>query len=269
MSETTTATNRSMTVGQVAALVGVSVRTLHHWDRIGLVHPTGRTFSDYRVYSSDDIARIQQVLVYREAGFPLAEVGQLLDDPALDEAAHLRRQRELLVERIAHLTEMVSAVDTMMEAISMGSKLTPAEKAEIFGSDWNPDYETEAEERWGDTEQWAQSQQRAAKLSKEDWEKVKAEGDALDSDMAAALRAGVQPGSDEANALAERHRASIDQFYDCTLSMQVCLGKMYIGDPRFTERYDAVEPGLAQWLHEVIDANARANGVDPETAVWE
>ena len=265
MSETDTV----MTVGQVAALVGVSVRTLHHWDQIGLVHPTGRTFSDYRVYSDSDVARIQRVLVYREAGFPLVEVGRLLDDPGLDEAAHLRRQRELLVARIAHLTDMVSAVDTMMEAVSMGSKLTPAEKAEIFGTDWNPEYETEAEQRWGDTDQWAQSQQRAAALSKEDWQRVKETGDALDSDMAQAVRDGVAPGSDEANALVERHRESIGQFYDCSHSMQVCLGAMYLADPRFTERYEAIQPGLTQWLHDSIAANAKANGVDPETAVWE
>ena len=266
MSETQT---EQMTVGQVAALVGVSVRTLHHWDGIGLVHPTGRTYSDYRVYSADDIARIQRVLVYREAGFPLAEVGRLIDDPSLDETAHLARQRELLVARIGHLTEMVSAVEKMMEAISMGSRLTPAEQAEIFGSDWHPEYETEAEERWGDTPQWEQSQQRAAQLSKEDWQRVKDEGDALDAEMAAAVRDGVEPGSERANALAERHRESIGRFYDCSHSMQVCLGKMYLGDPRFTDRYETIQPGLARWLHDVIAANARAHGVDPDTAVWE
>ena len=259
----------TMSVGAVAALVGVSVRTLHHWDQIGLVRPKGRTFADYRVYSSADITRIQRVLVYREAGFPLAEVGRLLDDPDLDEAAHLRRQRELLVERIAHLQEMVSAVDTMMEAVSMGSRLTPAEKAEIFGKDWQPEYETEAEQRWGDSPQWAQSQQRAAALSKEDWQQVKAEGDALDSDLAQALRDGVEPGSAEANALAERHRVSIEQFFDCTYSMQVCLGKMYLGDSRFTQRYEDIQPGLTQWLYDAIAANAKAHGVDPDTAVWE
>lgn len=269
MSDTENATATAMTVGQVAALVGVSVRTLHHWDQIGLVHPSGRTFADYRVYSADDVTRIQRVLVYREAGFPLAEVGRLLDDTRLDERAHLRRQRELLVARITHLQEMVLAVDTMMEAVSMGSKLTPAEKAEIFGNDWSPEYETEAEQRWGESPQWAQSQQRAATLTKEDWQQVKTEGDALDSDLAQAVRSGVEPGSVEANALAERHRASIEQFYDCTYSMQVCLGKMYLADPRFTQRYENIQPGLAQWLYDTIAANARAHGVDPDTAQWE
>lgn len=257
-----------LTVGAVADLVGVSVRTLHHWDRIGLVPPSGRTWSDYRVYSDDDVARIHRVLVYRELGFPLAEIRALLDDPTVDEDAHLSRQRELLLDRISHLQEMVSAVDRLKEARTVNAPLTPEERAEIFGTDWNEDWQAEAEERWGDSPQWAQSQQRSAKLSKEDWRRVKAEGDALNADLAAAKRAGVAPGSDEANALAERHRASISQFYDCTHSMQVLLAGMYVQDERFTATYDSVEPGLAVWLREVIDASARANGVDPDTATW-
>lgn len=257
-----------LTVGAVADLVGVSVRTLHHWDRIGLVHPSGRTWSDYRVYSDDDVARIHRVLVYREIGLPLAEIGELLDDPGVDEDAHLSRQRELLLDRITHLQEMVSAVDRLKEARAVNTPLTPEERAEIFGTDWKEEYQEEAEQRWGDTPQWAQSQERSAKLSKEDWKRVKDEGDALNADLGAAKRAGVRPGSDEANALAERHRASIAQFYDCTHSMQVLLACMYVQDERFTETYEKVEPGLAAWLREVIEANARAHGVDPDTATW-
>lgn len=265
---TDTGRGAGLTVGAVADLVGVSVRTLHHWDRIGLVPPSGRTWSDYRVYSDDDVARIHRVLVYRELGFPLAQIGELLDDPDVDEDAHLTRQRALLVERISHLQEMVSAVDRLKEASAVNAPLTPEERAEIFGTDWKEEYQEEAEQRWGDTPQWAQSQQRSAAMSKEDWKRVKAEGDALNADLGAAKRAGVAPGSDEANALAERHRASISQFYDCTVSMQVCLARMYVQDERFTATYDTVEPGLASWLREVVEANARANGVDPDTATW-
>ncbi len=75
-----------LTVGRAAALVGVSVKTLHHWDAIGLVCPSERTWAGYRVYSGDDVARIHRVLVYRELGFPLAEIGRILDDPRF--AAH-------------------------------------------------------------------------------------------------------------------------------------------------------------------------------------
>ena len=260
-------TGEGLTVGAVAELVGVSVRTLHHWDRIGLAPASGRTWSDYRVYD-DDVARIHRVLVYRELGFPLAEIGVLLDDPAADEHAHLARQRELLLEQISHLQEMVSAVDRLREAITMNSPLTPEDRAEIFGTDWSEEYHREAEERWGATPQWEQSQQRGAAKSKDDWARTAAAMDGLNADLAAAKRAGVEPGSPEADALAERHRASIAEFYDCTHSMQVCLARMYRQDPRFTETYDTLEPGLAEWLEAVIGANARAHGVDPDTASW-
>lgn len=263
------ASEDGLTVGAVAGLVGVSVRTLHHWDEVGLVRPSGRTWADYRVYSRDDVARIHRVLVYREVGIPLARIGAILDDPEADEAAHLQRQRALLTERISRLQEMVSAVDAMMEADMSNTPLSAAEMGEIFGTDWNPDYQAEAQERWGDTEQWSQAQQRQAGMKREDWEQVKAETDALEADLADAAARRVEPGSDEANALAERHRASIDQWYDCTHSMHACLGRMYLADPRFTAHYDERRPGLAQWLHDAIAANARAHGVDPTTATWE
>lgn len=247
----------------------MSVRTLHHWDEIGLVCPSTRTWADYRVYSADDMARIHRVLVYRELGLSLARIATLLDDPEADEASQLERQRELLTDRIRHLQEMVSAVDRTLEARRMGTKLTPQQQAEIFGTDWNPEYAREAEERWGDTPQWEQSQQRSAQMSRKDWESARARGEAVNADLAEAKRNGVRPGSPEADALAERHRAMIGDFYDCTHSMQVCLSRMYLEDARFTAYYEEIEPGLAAWLHEVVAENARAHGVDPATATWE
>ena len=258
-----------LTVGAAAALVGVSVRTLHHWDRIGLARASRRTWSGYRVYDDDDIARLHRVLVYRELGFPLAEIGALLDDPAVDERAHLSRQRRLLVERISHLQEMVSAVDRLKEAIDVNAPLTPEDRAEIFGTDWDPNWQDEAAERWGDTPQWEQSQQRTATMGKEEWKRVKAETEALNADLAAAKRAGVDPGSAEAAALVERHRASISRFYDCSRSMQVLLARMYRQDERFAQTYEALEPGLTDWIVAAVEADARAHGVDPDTATWD
>ena len=262
-------TSDGRTVGAVAALVGVSVRTLHHWDRIGLVTPSGRTWSGYRVYDDDDIARIHRVLVYRESGFPLAQIGELLDDPDVDESTHLARQRALLVERISHLQEMVSAVDRLKEALDMNSPLNPEARAEIFGTDWNEQWQTEVEERWGDTPQWEQSRQRAARMSQEQWRAVKAGTDVLNADLAEAKRACVIPDSREAAVLVERHRESISQFYDCTHSMQVLLARMYRQDPRFAQTYDALEPGLTEWLVRAVEANACAHGVDPDSATWD
>ncbi|MFF1916784.1 MerR family transcriptional regulator [Streptomyces sp. NPDC058239] len=258
-----------LTVGRAAALVGVSVKTLHHWDAISLVRPSGRTWAGYRVYSDDDVARIHRVLVYRELGFPLAEISRILDDPDTDARGHLRRQRSQLVDRISRLQNMVCAVDRMMEASKPGMRLTPEEQVEIFGADWQPVWGEEAEERWGDSAQWAQYAERAARMTPEDWKEVAATTDALNVDLATAKRAGVAPGSDEANALAERHRVLLSRYFDCTHSMQACLGRMYVSDPGYADSYEAVAPGLPGWLRDVIFANAEAQGVDPESAMWE
>src|SRR3954464_14032056 len=89
-----------MNVGEVAALAGVTVRTLHHYDRIGLLSPSVRTAAGYRRYTPSDLDRLHQVLVYRELGFPLEEIATLLDDPGADPAEHLRRQHRLLRDRL-------------------------------------------------------------------------------------------------------------------------------------------------------------------------
>lgn len=245
------------TVGTIARMTGVSVRTLHHYDEIGLVVPSGRTSAGYRVYDDADVERLHQVLTYRELGFPLEQIATLLDDPSADAMAHLEEQRKLLSERIDRLHRMVAAVEDMMNSKKQGVQLTAEEQAEIFGDDWpGEEYAQEAEERWGGTDAWKQSKQREASFTKDDWKAIKAETDALEAALADGLARGSAPGSDEANALAERHRASIEKFYDCSYEMQVCLAQMYVADERFTKHYDDVAPGLAQYVHDVIVANA-------------
>jgi DNA-binding transcriptional MerR regulator len=257
-----------LTVGGAAALVGVSVRTLHHWDAIGLVRPSLRTAAGYRVYTDEDIARVHRILVYREIGMPLAEIGRLLDDPDTDAREHLRRQRGQLRQGIIRLERMADAVDRMLAALDQGIRLSAEEQVAIFGGDWDPSWAEEAERRWGDTPQWRQYAERAARLEPEDWKAVAARTHALNAELADAERAGLAPGSPEANALAERHRALMSTYFDCTHAMHVCIGRRYADDPRFTANIDAAEPGLAAWLRDVITANAAANGIDPATATW-
>ncbi|WP_372497930.1 MerR family transcriptional regulator [Tomitella fengzijianii] len=260
MNDDTPVRDAELTVGATARLIGVSVRTLHHWDDVGLVRPSERTSAGYRVYTAPDIERLHRVLTYREVGFELQQIRGLLDDPDADAMAHLRRQRRLIDERIARLQRMATAVDTMMEAKTMGIQLTPQEQREVFGDDWLGDeYEAEAQERWGDSDAWRQSEQRAARYTKDDWKRIKDETDALEADLAAALADGAPAGGARANALAERHRAEIERFYDCSHEMQCCLAEMYVADERFRKHYDDVAPGLAQYLHDVITANAAAS----------
>ncbi len=122
------------TVGRVAELAGVSVRTLHHYDEIGLVCPSARTTAGYRAYSADDVERLREVLAYRRLGFGLREVAQLVGDPSTDAVAHLRRLRGLLLERRHRTDAMVTAIDRELNARAKGLKVTPQEQLEMLGA---------------------------------------------------------------------------------------------------------------------------------------
>ena len=246
----------SYTVGQVAGLAGVTVRTLHHYGQIGLLEPQNRNGAGYRRYSDDDLQRLQHILFYRELGFALDEIATILDDPGASPGAHLRRQRELLNNRMARLRMMVAAVEKELEAYTMGIQLTPEEKFEIFGPNYSEDHETEAEQRWGDTDAWKQSQQRTATLTKEQWIEVKDAGDDLNRRLAAVMLGGAAADSVQAMDLAEEHRRAIETFYDCPHGMHRGLGEMYVADERFNRTYQDVAPGLAVWLRDAINANA-------------
>ncbi len=264
-----TAGDDGWTIGAVASAVGITVRTLHHWDAVGLVRPSARSASGHRRYSAGDLARIHRVLLYRELGLPLDRIGHLLDAPRSDPGGSLREQRAQLADRITRLQGMVEGVDRLLAAIDAGALLTPEEQVSIFGQDWQPSWIGEAQERWGDTDQWAQYAERAATMTPQDWQSVADTSAALNQDLAAAVHAGLDPAGPEAAVLAERHRASIGAYFTCTHAMQVCLGRMYEADPDFTAYYERLAPGLTRWLREAIDANAVSNGVDPATATWQ
>jgi DNA-binding transcriptional MerR regulator len=204
------------TVGAVADLTGVSVRTLHHDDHIGLVVPSVRAPAGYRGYIDADIERLHLVLVYRSVGMPLDKIRVLLDESSADVLEHLQRQHTLLLEQAERLQQTIKAVEELMNAHRKGIQLTAEEQVEIFGTTaFSEEYAVEAEERWGETDAWKQSQHRVSRFSKQDWIAIKPEGDALLDALAQAKRNGVAPGSAQANDLAARHRASIERFYDC------------------------------------------------------
>ena len=249
-----------LTVGRVADLANVTVRTLHHYDEIGLVRPSRRTSAGYRVYAEADIVRLQQVLLYRRVGFGLDAIAELIDDPQVDAVGHLRRQRALLLDRGTEIEAMVAAIDKQLEARTMGMNLTPAEQLEVFGTDKvGGEWADEARERWGETDAYQQSQRRTADYTKEDWVRLKSEADEGLRAFAHALRAGLPATGPEAVALAEAHRQYLTRwFYDCGFDAHRGLAEMYVGDERFTQVYDAVQPGLAQYVHDAIIANAES-----------
>ncbi|GIH96870.1 MerR family transcriptional regulator [Planobispora siamensis] len=248
-------------VGQVARLAGVTVRTLHHYDEIGLLSPGQRTASGYRRYTDADLERLQHVLFYRELGFPLEEIAVILDEPSSDTLTHLRRQHELLSRRIGRLREMTAAIERAMEANAMGIPLTPEERFELFGDFRPEEHQAEAEERWGGTEAFEQSRRRMATMTKDDWKRFTAEAARTTEDFAKAFTDGLPADGEVAMDLAEEHRAHITRWcYDCSYEIHRGLGDMYVADPRFAANYEPLAPGLTQYIRDAIHANADRAG---------
>lgn len=246
----------SFSVGEVAHFAGVTVRTLHHYDEIGLLSPGDRSSGGYRRYDDTDLERLERVLFYRELGFSLEEIARILDGLG-DTSSHLRWQHRLLSQRIARLKEMVALIEKEMEAKQMGISLTPEERFDVFGDFVPEDYEREVEERWGDTDAYKQSQRRVSSYTKEDWAQLGAEASEIDRKLAAAVNEGIAPDSARAMGLAEEHRRHISRwFYECSYDIHRGLGKMYVADPRFSSRYEDIAPGLASFLSDAIAANA-------------
>jgi DNA-binding transcriptional MerR regulator len=245
-----------LTVGQVAESFGVTVRTLHHYDDIGLLRPTGRTAGGYRVYGEDDLERLHEILVYRELDLPLDGIRAVMSASGLDRAAVLHGQLRQLIGQKRRLERVIAAVEKAIRAEETGMNLTKEEMFEVFG-DFDPaEHEDEVKERWGDTDAYAESARRTKRYTKQDWLRMKEEQEAQGARMVALFDAGVEPTDPRAMDVADEARLIIDKwFYPCSREMHVCLGEMYVADPRFKANYEKMREGLAQWLYDAIKAN--------------
>ncbi len=252
-------TDERMTVSALARLSGISVRTLHHYDAIGLLEPSGRSAAGYRWYSPEDVARLAQVLAYRAGGLALSDIHAVLAAAGTERAEHLRRQIALLERRAEQLQQQRAVLMRALEAQQMGINLDPEEIFEVFGDADPRQYADEAEARWGETDAYRESHRRTTAYTKEDWLRQKSEAADLLNEFAACLDAGLPADDARAMAAAEAHRQGIDSwFYPCSHEMQVSLAEMYVADPRFAAYYDDVRSGLAQYVHDAILANAIA-----------
>lgn len=245
-------------VKDVASLAGVTVRTLHHYDRIGLLAPSRRTEAGYRLYNDDDLLRLQQILIGREIGLPLEQIKRLLSDPQLDRRQILLAHREKLVARARQTEAMIGSVDAALAALKGDQAMQPEE---LFNGFDPSKYEAEVRERWGDTDAYKESSRRTANYSEEDWARMKAENDDLMRRLAAKKNEGAASDDTEVLDLAEELRLHIDRwFYPCRHAMHVQLAEMYLGDDRFAANIDRFGEGLTPFLAAAIRGNAaRAN----------
>ncbi|OPX12987.1 MerR family transcriptional regulator [Mycobacterium sp. AT1] len=249
-----------LTVGEVAQRFGITVRTLHHYDDIGLLTPSRRSAAGYRVYTSADLTCLSQIIVYRRLELSLEEIASLLKDG--DEVSHLIRQRERVTSRLDEMKALVEAIDHALEKAMTNTPMTDDDMRELFGDSFD-DYQAEAEQKWGETEEWKESQRRAKSYGKQAWIQIKSEGEAVEKALSDAFRTGLPADSEEAMDAAEQHRLHVNRwFYDCPPAFHRNLGDMYVSDPRYVANYDETFglPGLAAYCREAIHANADRTG---------
>lgn len=235
------------TVKEVSALTGVSVRTLHHYDAIGLLKPAKVTEAGYRLYDEQDLRRLQTILLLRELEFPLKEIKQILDAPGFDPVAALEQQIRLLELRREHLDKLIDHAKALQRTGGNFMKFDAFDDSKIDA------YAAEAKAKWGKTEAYKEFQQKTQGQSKEQQRK---DGDGL---MAIFAEMGkireLSPESEEAQALIRKLQTYItDHYYTCTLQILKGLGQMYIAGDSMTDNINAAGgPGTAEFAHRAIE----------------
>lgn len=242
----------AMKVKELAGLVGISVRTLHYYDEIGLLSPEETTDSGYRLYSDENLEMLQQILFFRELDMPLKEIKQMISSTSFDKQEALRQHQKMLLEKRSQLDKLINTVDKSIKHMKGEIQMTDKEKFEGFDFSQNP-YEEEARERWGD-KAVDESKAKVAGMSK-DAQKIV-------SDIYIKL-ASIRTASPES----EEAQKAIKEWYDClnnnfgTYSPEAFkgLGQMYVDDQRFTKNIDQYGDGLAKFMCNAMGHFADAN----------
>ena len=242
----------AFTVGELAKLTGITVRTLHHYDEIGLVQPSDRTRAGYRLYGDDDVLRLQQVLVYKELGLPLDEIAAVLDDPQFSRTDALARHRDALLVKRARIDAMLASLDAAIRH-EKGTIMEANEVKSLFDGFDHEQHAEEAEQRWGHTDAYKESARRTKQYGKAEWDAIRVEGDAVFSRFVELMREGARPGDERVRAAVIAHRDHITRwFYPCSVEIQRGLAEMFVADPRFAANIDRLAPGLARYVRDAI-----------------
>ncbi|MDO8670513.1 MAG: MerR family transcriptional regulator [Dehalococcoidia bacterium] len=240
----------AFTVKTVADMAGVSVRTLHHYDHIGLLKPAAVSCSGYRLYSEAELEGLQQVLFFRELDFGLHDIKDILDCPGFDRREALVAHKQLLLEKQNRLARLISSVDSTIEAIERGTEMDKGSMFEGFDAAKEEEYRKEVRERWGN-KKVDESIRRTSRYLKADWAVIGVESNEINQAMASLM--GSDPGDPEVQKwIGKWYRLINDRYYTMTPDIFRGLGDGYVGDSRFTAFYDKVKPGLAMFMRDAM-----------------
>lgn len=237
-------------IREFAKLTGVSVRTLHYYDEIGLLKPS---FVDeqngYRYYDENTLCRMQEILFYRELQFSLKEIRMILSSPDYDKQNALKEQKHLLTLKKERLERLISALDGAMKGEKISMDIFDNSEFEAK----REEYAKEAKEKWGGTAAYKESAEKTAGYSADKWNKVNSAMDELIAEFAECLRNGFTPDSKEAQELVKRWQDFItDNYYTCTKEILAGLAEMYVSDERFMKNIDRHGDGTARFMSDAI-----------------
>ncbi|MGE5370436.1 MAG: MerR family transcriptional regulator [Solirubrobacterales bacterium] len=243
-------------IKEVADLAGISVRTLHYYDQIGLLTPSAASPAGYRIYSDADLERLQQVLFYRELGFPLQEIKRIVGHPGFDREKALEGQRELLLQKRARFDAMIETVDQTLRTMRGDGTMSKREMFKGMAREaWDrhrSEYAEEARALYG-SETVDRSDRRFEALTDDERAQAMENWEAIYKALARHI--GGDPTDPEVQELVAAKRAHISRyFYDCTLEIFRGLGELYVSDSRFTKNIDRYGEGLAAFLQQAIGA---------------
>ncbi|WP_099156643.1 MerR family transcriptional regulator [Virgibacillus ndiopensis] len=244
-----------MKVKEVADLVGISVRTLHHYDEIGLLIPKNTTESGYRLYSNSELETLQQILFFKELGFPLKKIKEIISSPSFDRGEALALHRKMLVEKRIRLDKMISTIDKTIQHAKGEIEMSNNEKFEGFDFSHNP-YEQEARERWGD-KAVDESNAKINNMSKGERKDFEDEFNGIYRNLAAIRHES--PESDVAQEGIKEWYDFLNRMGNYSLDAFKGLGQMYVDDKRFTKNIDQFGEGLAVFMRDAMAVYADRN----------
>lgn len=239
------------TVKQLSDLAGISVRTLHYYDEIGLLHPSRVGANGYRYYDDAALLRLQQILFYREIGLELMQIREILDSPEFDLVSALRSHRNVLADKINRLQNLVSTVDSTIMHLVGGADMNKKRLFQGFSEEKQKQYEREARLQYG-PEKVNESIKRWNSYSKAQQETIKEEGGQNYLDLAKAMKAGKTAESEEVHTILRRWHNNLRYFYEPTLEILRGLGQLYNTDPEFMAFFQQIDPDLPAYLQETI-----------------
>ena len=238
-----------MKISEVAKLSGVTVRTLHYYDEIGLLKPSKTTEAGYRMYSIEDLEKLQQILFFRELDFPLNEIKEIMINPKYDKIESLNKHKELLIEKRKRIDGLVTLIDkTIKGDNNMSFKEFDNSKIE----ENKRKYSEEVKKRWGNTDAYKEYEKKTTSYDENSWNTINEEMAKILKEFADNRDKDVN--SDIVQSLVEKWRGYITlNFYNCTKEILSCLGLMYIGDERFKENIDKYGEGTSEFMAKTIE----------------